>query len=292
MSNTKPVQIEGIVDFVKGEPLFNEDSLAEQCVANQPFQHAVVQSFGDIPTSHSITIKSNVWFSSEDIEQLKTSAIRLTDSEGRELAVSEVEGLGSEIKTVISQGSIVVRYAWDLLEVNERIIAQISESRIEAEVSPLAVLDGHVVVGKGSQILPGVYIEGNVIIGDHCKVGPNCYIRGNTAIGNHCHVGNAVEVKNSMIGSHSNVGHLSYVGDSIIGDHSNLGAGTIISNYRHDKANHRSMVEGELVDTGRRKFGAVFGEGVFTGINTSVYPGRKISEGCSTLPGTIVKKDI
>ena len=52
------------------------------------------------------------------------------------------------------------------------------------------------------------------------------------------------------------------------------------------------MVDGELVDTGRRKFGAILGNAVFTGINTSIYPGRKIGNGIMTRPGTIVQKDL
>ena len=47
-----------------------------------------------------------------------------------------------------------------------------------------------------------------------------------------------------------------------------------------------------MVDTGRRKLGAIVGDGVHTGIHTSVYPGRKLWPKTSTLPGDIVDKDI
>jgi bifunctional N-acetylglucosamine-1-phosphate-uridyltransferase/glucosamine-1-phosphate-acetyltransferase GlmU-like protein len=52
------------------------------------------------------------------------------------------------------------------------------------------------------------------------------------------------------------------------------------------------MVNGTLVDTGRRKLGTIVGDNVHTGINTSIYPGRKIFAGKSTAPGQIVKEDI
>ena len=98
--------------------------------------------------------------------------------------------------------------------------------------------------------------------------------------------------KNSLILSRTNVGHLSYVGDSVIGEAVNFGAGTIISNFRHDGKNHRSMVAGELLDTGRRKFGAIVGDHVHTGIHTSIYPGRKLWPHTSTRPGEIVQHDL
>ena len=51
------------------------------------------------------------------------------------------------------------------------------------------------------------------------------------------------------------------------------------------------MVDGELIDTGRRKFGVIVGDGVHTGINTTLYPGRKLYPGTSTIPAEVVKKD-
>jgi bifunctional UDP-N-acetylglucosamine pyrophosphorylase/glucosamine-1-phosphate N-acetyltransferase len=72
----------------------------------------------------------------------------------------------------------------------------------------------------------------------------------------------------------------------------NLGAGTITSNLRHDGKNHFSLAGTTLVDTGRRKFGCTVGEGVHTGIHTSIYPGRKLWPHTSTRPGEVVQKDL
>ena len=198
-----------------------------------------------------------------------------------------LETADDELRAMIA----ACRYPWDLLAIQERIMA-VCKDEISGEVHPAAVIEGKLKLGKGSRILPGVYIEGNVVIGEGCKIGPNCYVRGNTSIGDNCHIGQSVEIKNSLILSGSNVGHLSYVGDSILGVNVNLGAGTIVSNFRHDGGNHISRVGKELVDTGRRKFGTVIGDGVHTGIGTLVYPGRKIGPGLFTLPGDVVRKDI
>ena len=92
--------------------------------------------------------------------------------------------------------------------------------------------------------------------------------------------------------NNTNICHLSYVGDSIVGEGVNVGAGFITANLRHDGKNVLSMVKGKLVDTGMKKFGAVIADGVKTGINTSVYPGRKIWPGKNSMIGEIIKKDI
>ncbi|MBC8126152.1 MAG: hypothetical protein H8M99_03245 [Gloeobacteraceae cyanobacterium ES-bin-144] len=186
----------------------------------------------------------------------------------------------------------VIHYPWDLLRANELYVSSLTESMIQGEVHPLAVIEGVVHIGPGTRILPGVFIEGNVVIGANCKIGPNCYIRGNTSIGDDCHIGQSVEIKNCLILSNTNIGHLSYVGDSVIGANVNFGAGTTTSNLRHDGKNHRSVMNGELVDTGRRKFGTIVGDKVHTGINTSIYPGRKIWPNTSTRPGEIVQQDL
>ena len=188
--------------------------------------------------------------------------------------------------------SIIIQYPWDLLNLNEQILAGVKENEIAGNVRELAVLNGIVHLGEGSVILPGVYIEGVAIIGKNCKIGPNCHLRGFNYIGSDCHIGQAVEVKNSILMSNVKAGHLTYLGDSIICSDVNIGAGTITSNLRHDGKKQKSVVNGMLVDTGRRKFGAIIGKDVHTGIHTSIYPGRKIWAGMNTRPGDIIQQDL
>jgi bifunctional UDP-N-acetylglucosamine pyrophosphorylase/glucosamine-1-phosphate N-acetyltransferase len=231
------------------------------------------------------------WISPHDWQAaLDDHADTLIDALGAILAWRG--GRPERCRDLIARHSFHLTHPWDLLKANEAFLAQMKESTIEGQVHSSAVIEGNLQLGEGSRILPGVFIEGNVVIGAHCKVGPNCYIRGATSIGNHCHIGQAVEIKNSLILDHTSIGHLSYVGDSVIGHKVNFGAGTITSNFRHDGANHRSMIDGCLVDTGRRKFGAIIGDHVHTGIHTAIYPGRKIAAHASTRPGDIVQRDL
>ena len=53
------------------------------------------------------------------------------------------------------------------------------------------------------------------------------------------------------------LGILSYVGDSVLGEKCNLGAGTIIANLRFDDDKIKMMIKDKVVDTGRRKLGAI-----------------------------------
>ena len=86
--------------------------------------------------------------------------------------------------------------------------------------------------------------------------------------------------------------HLSYVGDSILGAGCSLGAGTITANLRFDEAQIKSKVRGSWVDSGRKKLGAVFGDGAKTGINASIFPGVKVGRGAWVGPGAIVDRDV
>ena len=283
-------------DFVHfedlAEPLTDDRNLQSSQVAGlalKQLQEKFLAPLKDL--DDTVYVRSNAWLSKSAVNLLLEGEGSVV-SDGIVLA-SKSESELSEIsdKEDSCKNSFEIKYAWDLLRVNELVISSLEESKIEGQVYDSAVIEGNVQIGEGTKILPGVYIEGNVIIGKDCKVGPNCYIRGNTFIGDNCHVGQSVEIKNSILMNRTNVGHLSYVGDSVLGTKVNFGAGTTTSNLRHDNSNHKSVIQGKLVDTGRRKFGVIIGDGVHTGINTSFYPGRKMWPGTTTLPGEVVQRD-
>jgi bifunctional UDP-N-acetylglucosamine pyrophosphorylase/glucosamine-1-phosphate N-acetyltransferase len=183
-----------------------------------------------------------------------------------------------------------ITYPWHILDANKKIVDSL-KFKNNGKIEPSVTIHGAVQIGKGTVLKSGTYIEGPVLIGENCSIGPNCYIRASTTIGNHVKIGNAVEIKNSVINDYSNVGHLSYMGDSIVGEKVNCGAGTIAANLRHDNHSIKSMVNGILIDSGRRKLGAIIGDSVHTGIHTSIYPGRKLWPGTTTLPGECIQQD-
>jgi UDP-N-acetylglucosamine diphosphorylase/glucosamine-1-phosphate N-acetyltransferase len=185
-----------------------------------------------------------------------------------------------------------VGYPWHLLDANAYLFDHQFTAKVDGDVHAGAHVSGAVSIGKGTTVKPGSVIEGPVYIGENCDIGPNCWIRPYSVIGDGCKVGQGSEIKGSILMNGAKAPHQNYVGDSVVGEGANLGCGTVTANFRHDGGNHCSMVNGKLVDTGRRKLGAIIGDDVHTGIHTSIYPGRKLWPGMSTLPGTVVSGDL
>ncbi|MDY6775281.1 MAG: bifunctional sugar-1-phosphate nucleotidylyltransferase/acetyltransferase [Halobacteria archaeon] len=180
---------------------------------------------------------------------------------------------------------------WEILEANTEILSR-NDRSIDGDVEDGVVVgDGNVVVEEGAEIKSGTRIEGDVVVKSGAVVGPNAYVRGSTTVGENAKVGSSVEVKNSVLMEGATAGHLSYIGDSVVGEDVNLGAGSMVANLRHDGENVRMNVKGESVDTGRRKLGVVLGDGVKTGINTSLNAGVKMAPKETAKPGETVMED-
>ena len=173
---------------------------------------------------------------------------------------------------------------WELIEINEELLNNI-EGEIKGTVEEGVTIHGEVFLDEGS-------IKGPVYIGKNCDIGPNSYIRGNSYFGDNVHIGNAVEIKNSIIMENTNVSHLSYVGDSILGSNCNIAAGTNIANLRFDNKTVKTTIKNKKTDTGRRKLGAIVGDSVKTGINSSLSPGVKIGVRATIGSGVLLYEDL
>ncbi|MEE9583454.1 MAG: bifunctional sugar-1-phosphate nucleotidylyltransferase/acetyltransferase, partial [Dehalococcoidales bacterium] len=173
-------------------------------------------------------------------------------------------------------------YPWDLLSANEALLCG-SEAQNLGELEDNVVIKGAVAIGENTKVKSGSYIVGPAVIGRDCELGPNCYIRPATSIGDNCHIGAAVEVKGSIIMKGTKIPHHNYIGDSVIGEGCNFGSGTKIANLRLDKKD----VTMAGIDTGRRKLGAIIGDGVETGINASINVGSVIGNNTIIGPGAV-----
>jgi len=128
-------------------------------------------------------------------------------------------------------------------------------------------------VGKGTKIAESASISGPVIIGKNCEIRHNAFIRGKAVIGNNSVIGNSTEVKNSFLFDNVQAPHFNYVGDSVMGFKSHIGAGVILSNVRSIPGNVNIRINGELINTGLRKFSAILGDHVEVGCNSVLNPG-------------------
>ena len=183
---------------------------------------------------------------------------------------------------------------WNILDANKMAFKYLVEGSkfngvIESNVS---IKGNNIVIEDGALIRSGTYIEGPVYIGSGAIIGPNARIRPYSVICNDSVVGFSVEVKESLIMEHVHVSHLSYVGDSIICEGVNFGAGTITANLRFDDKPVKVNIKDKRVSTGRRKFGAIIGGYVKTGINVSLMPGVKVGSYSWIAPGAVVYEDV
>ena len=194
---------------------------------------------------------------------------------------------GERIRVTELESWIEIVLPWDILKANETLMPPDTRG-ILGEVEGGATLSGEVAVSKDAVIRSGTYVAGPVVIGEGCDIGPNCHIKGHTSIGDNVRVGNGVVIENSTIMEGTEISHLCYLGDSLIGPGCSLGVGTIVANRRHDGSTIRSYVGGTKAETGRRKLGAILGEGVKTGVGTIVYPGTVIEAGRWGRPGEVL----
>jgi len=183
---------------------------------------------------------------------------------------------------------------WDLLGAPlDELLAALPSQAIEIALDPRVVLGGdRIVVGKGTRIAAGATIEGPVRIGRDCEIRPGAFVRGGVWIGDGCVVGTNVEIKRAVLMDGAKAPHLSYVGDSILGRSVNLGAGTVLSNFRHDGA-EIAIPDGEnRLATGRRKLGALLGDGVDVGCNSVLNPGCVVGAGTRIYTGVQLRSGV
>jgi bifunctional N-acetylglucosamine-1-phosphate-uridyltransferase/glucosamine-1-phosphate-acetyltransferase GlmU-like protein len=145
---------------------------------------------------------------------------------------------------------------------------------------------GDIGVHQTARTEEGAIVKGPAIIGPFCFIAATAYLRGGVFLDESCIIGPAAELKSSLLFKGSKLAHLNFVGDSILGEGTNCEAGSIVANYRNELANKRIHIafEGEIIDTGVEKFGALIGDGARLGANAVVAPGALIA------PGTVVPR--
>lgn len=151
------------------------------------------------------------------------------------------------------------------------------------------VTKGSVFLGAGTCLEPGATVKGPCVVGENCELRAGCYVRGDVIVGSN--VVMRGEIKNSIVLDGAEICHVSYIGDSIVGAKAHVAAHAVAANL--------PLFAGTK-PLGRRKLGAVIGDGaqlgasavtspgVFLAKNTHVYPLAHVRPG-SYGPDVILK---
>lgn len=140
--------------------------------------------------------------------------------------------------------------------------------------------------GRGVLVESGALLKEPAIIGDQSEIRQGAYLRGYCLIGRRCVVGHVTEVKHTIFLDDAKAGHFAYLGDSILGRAVNLGAGTKLANLRFQGGEVRVRCNGESINTGLKKLGAILGDQSQTGCNSVTNPGALLGRKCLLPPNT------
>ncbi|MEE1186241.1 MAG: UDP-N-acetylglucosamine pyrophosphorylase [Acutalibacteraceae bacterium] len=176
-------------------------------------------------------------------------------------------------------------YPWQALPLIKDYILQLAKTLPDN----YECIGENIWVEKSVKIYKTADITGPCIIGAGTEVRPGAFIRGSVLIGENCVIGNSTELKNCIIFDNVQVPHYNYVGDSVLGFKSHMGAGCITSNVKNDKTNVTVNCNGEKIETGLRKFGAMIGDYSEIGCNSVLNPGTVIERNVSVYPLSSVR---
>lgn len=177
-------------------------------------------------------------------------------------------------------------YPWEALKGISEMIIKLGESLDPNEYDQPSE---HVWVHKTAKVFPSAYLGAPCIIGANTEVRHCAFIRGSALVGENCVVGNSVELKNVILFDNVQTPHYNYVGDSILGYKSHMGAGSITSNVKSDKTNVMVKFDGEIIETGLKKMGAMLGDFVEVGCNSVLNPGTVICPHSNIYPTSCVR---
>ncbi len=185
---------------------------------------------------------------------------------------------------------IAIGYPWHLLDANNAIIGGYTETiNNGGTIEDGVIIKWNVYIEKGAILKSGTYIEWNVYFWENCEIWPFTHIRGNTCFWANTRGGSFSEIKWCYFGDDTVIAQGTTIVDTIAGNDVNFAAWTITTNWRHDNKNVRVLSKGTLVDSWRRKLWAIVWDGFRFWANTTIYPGRTLGTGGTTMPWEIVK---
>jgi len=184
-----------------------------------------------------------------------------------------------------------VGHPWDLLDANRYCLNQINTS-IVGKCFPNTIIYEPVHIDEEACIESGViifgpsYIGRNVEIGYNSVIGPYASIGDNVRIGPLTYVSESIILDNTIISSHC------AVVESVIGEGCYIESGVRIPSTNIYGENVKVLIKNILVDSGRKKLGALIGDNVTIGANTSIWPGTIIMPNKKIPPNSFINKPL
>lgn len=200
-----------------------------------------------------------------------------------EITVSELYDLKETIAAGLLEG---LTYPWEALPKIHDFIIDLGESL------PKDIYEergDYIWVAKSAKVAPTACLNGPLIVDEDAEIRHCAFVRGNAIVGKGAVVGNSTELKNVILFNKVQVPHYNYVGDSILGFKAHMGAGSITSNVKSDKTLVVVKGEGDSVETGLKKMGAMLGDNVEVGCNSVLNPGTIIGRTASVYPLSSVR---
>jgi len=163
---------------------------------------------------------------------------------------------------------------WDLTQAAELIISK----RIKTLNGDYKI-QNNVAIHKDAIVEEHVIFKGPVIVSPGCFIGAHAYLRNGVFLSDKVSIGPGCEIKSSLVFSNSALAHFNFVGDSILGSFVNMEAGAVIANHYNERKDKSItiVVNGQPVETGQTKFGALIGDHVKIGANAVLSPGTILS---------------
>ena len=179
-----------------------------------------------------------------------------------------------------------ITYPWEALPLIKDYILKLGAT---LDMDKFTKIGEDIWVAKSAKIAPSASLNGPLIIDEDAEVRHCAFIRGSAIVGKGAVVGNSTELKNCILFDCVQVPHYNYVGDSIHGYKSHTGAGVIASNLKSDKSLVAVNCDGQKVETGVKKFGAMIGDFVEVGCNSVMNPGTVVGRNSNVYPLSFVR---
>ena len=199
------------------------------------------------------------------------------------IRIENMYDLNETIAAEIFEGKT---YPWEVLPKISSFILELGKTLSEDDYEKRGE---NVWIAKSAKVAPTAFINGPAIIGKDAEIRHCAFIRGNAIVGEGAVVGNSTELKNVILFNKVQVPHYNYVGDSVLGYKSHMGAGSITSNVKSDKKLVVVKADGEKIETGMKKFGAMLGDEVEVGCGSVLNPGTVVGSHSNIYPLSSVR---